>query len=242
MKELNLPPKFKNILDNFCREVRDFYPEDLVSIILYGSAASGEFVQEHSNLNLLIVLNNTRLENLKLASNLINKWQFRMIHPLFFSEEYLKGSSDVFPIEFLDMKENYTLLYGKDVLAEISVDTKNLRFQCEQELKSKLISLRQQYLKKNKDKVFLKQLLIKSFTSIMHILRNVLRLKGRKPPYLKPDILKYVALEFEIRKDIWGKILAEKNKQKRLANAEIDELFVGFVKDLENIVNSVDRL
>ena len=58
-----------------------------------------------------------------------------MINPVFFTEDYIIRSTDVFPIEFLDMKENHVTLYGKDLFEAIAVDTKNLRFQCEQEIK-----------------------------------------------------------------------------------------------------------
>lgn len=242
MPELKLEQKFQNILNDFIQSLQKIYKDELVSIILYGSAASGEFIHRHSNLNLLVILKNTDLENLKIASGLINKWKFRMVHPLFFTEEYIKGSSDVFPIEFLDMKENYTVLVGSDVLRDISIDTRNLRFQCEQELKVKLISLKQLFLRSNKDKAALKSLLFKSFTSVMHILRNIIRLKGKQSPYLKEDILKEVALEFQIDTNTWQKILAGKFKQIKLGGREIEQLFINFVRDLEKIINLVDKL
>lgn len=242
MPELKLEDKVKTVLDNFAASLENNFKDQLVSVILYGSAASGEFVNRHSNLNVLVVLKNTDLENLKKASGLVNKWKFRLIHPLFFSEDYIKSSTDVFPIEFLDMKENYAVLTGKDVLKDTSIDTKNLRFQCEQELKIKLISLRQMFLRNNRDKAALKALLFKSLNSVMHILRNVIRIKGKQPPYLKQDILKEIVLNFQINQDVWNKILAAKNKQVKLNSEQIELLFIGFVRDLEKIVNLVDKL
>lgn len=242
MQELKLAPKLKSILDDFIKALQGTYGEDLVSVILYGSAASGEFIDRHSNLNLLVVLKNTDLENLRKATTVINKLKFRAIRPLFFTEDYIRSSTDVFPIEFLDMKENYTVLLGRDTLKDISIDTSNLRFQCEQELKEKLINLKQLYLRRNKDKTALSSLLFKVFTSVLHILRNVLRLKGRPPAYFKEDILKEISVEFQIDSDIWKKILVAKNRQIRLSAAEIEHSFTGFAKDLEKIINAVDKL
>jgi len=243
MPELNLrQQKIKNILRTFSGQLEDIYKEGLVSIIVYGSAASGEFIDRRSNLNLLVILKNTDLENLKKSSDLINRRKFRLINPLFFTEDYIKNSNDVFPIEFLDMKENYTVLFGRDVLKGLSVDTRNLRLQCEEELKGKLIALKQLYLRMRKDKPALKKLLFKSFTSVLHILRNVIRIKGRQPPYLKQDILKELALEFQINKDSWDKILALKSKQIKLCGKEIERSFVDFVNDLEKIVDATDLL
>jgi len=239
MEELRLPNKLKESIQDFIQGLKGIYQDGLISVILYGSAASGEFIDKHSNLNLLVVLNGTDLENLKRASRLINK--FGMIKPLFFTESYINNSTDIFPIEFLDMQENYFVLYGRDVLKDINIDISNLRFQCEQELKVKLITLRNLYLTINKDKVALRGLLFKSSTSILHILRNVLRLKGKRPPYKKEDILKELALEFHFDLEAWEKILAAKNKQIKLNHKDIEELFVNFIRELEKIIDTVDR-
>jgi hypothetical protein len=165
-----------------------------------------------------------------------------MIDALFLTEDYIANSTDIFPIEFLDMQENYLLLYGKDFLKDIQVDMRNLRFQCEHELKAKLIKLRQTYLLLNNNMPALRTLLFMSFTSILHILRNVLRIKGRKPPYLKHEVLKELASEFKIDIHVWEKILSAKNKKIKLTATEIKQLFISFVRELESIVTIVDKL
>ena len=240
MEELKIPQNLKENTQGFIQELKALYQQGLISVSLYGSAASGEFVDRYSNLNLLVVLQNTDLINLKRVSVLIAK--FKMISPLFLTESYIVSSIDIFPIEFLDMQENYRLLYGKDVLKDIVIDIHNLRFQCEQELKSKLINLRQSYLRIYTDKLALRNLLFKSFTSVMHILRNVIRIKGSEPPYLKQDILKEIKEILPINAGTWEKILAAKNKQVKLNNKETEDLFVNFVTDLEKIVEIVDKL
>lgn len=242
MPELNLSPKIKNLLSEFSRGLRGIYGEELISVILYGSASSGEFIESRSNLNLLVVLKDDSPARLKMASALVRKPKFRAISPLFFSREYINSSLDVFPIEFLDMKENYSVLSGPDILKDISVDTKNLRFQCEQELKLKLIRLRQLYLKESPNKPLLRQALFREFTSVTHILRNIIRLKGRQPPYLKDKILEEAASEFQIDKDCWFKILNAKNNRIKPAEREIEALFTGFLKDLKNLAEAVDDL
>lgn len=241
MEKGNLPEKLTRIIEDFSRELKTIYKDDLVSVILYGSGASGEFMDKHSNLNLLVILKDTGLDKLTPAADLINKPKFRIIQPLFFSKEYIYSSTDVFPIEFLDMKENYKVLKGEDVLKDIVIDTRNLRFQCEHELKAKLINLRQSYLKMNRDKALLKHLLLKSFTSITHILRNVIRIKGRSPDYSKQDLIKQIAEDFPININTWNMILRLKNKEVTADNEKIKQLFISFAGDLEKIVDIVDK-
>ncbi len=242
MAEIQLDKRIKNILGVYIQRLQDIYRSNLVSVILYGSAASGEFVDKHSDLNLLVVLKSADLVILKGISGLIRHFRFRMIKPVFFTESYILNSTDVFPIEFMYMRENHAVLYGPDILENIHIDLKNLRFQCEHELKAKLIHIKQRYLMLNKNGAALKDLLFKSFTSVTHILRNALKLKGKHPSYQKEDVLKEIFLEFKINLDAWKQIFAAKNKQIKLKPQDIDALFFDFVKDLEKITEAVDAL
>lgn len=240
MKELNISEKIKNKIQDFSQKLENTYGEELVSLVLYGSGSSGEYVDKHSNLNFLIILKNTDLETLKKASGLLKK--FPMFLSLFMTEHYINSSTDIFPVEFLDLKENNYLLSGKNHLSGIQIDTKNLRFQCEQELKVKLLNLRNIYIRMHKDKAALRNLLFKSITSILHIARNVLRLKGKPAVYKKEDIIRGLGAEFQIDAQIWNKILAAKNKAVKISNEETESLFANFVREVEKITDIVDRL
>lgn len=240
MEQLKIADQHKKTLQSFVQGLKSVYPEELVSLILYGSAASGEFVDRHSNLNLLVVLKNTDLGVIKKSSKLVRK--FKLINALFLSEDYINTSLDIFPIEFLDMQENYFLLYGKDVLKDIQIDMRNLRFQCEHELKAKLLKLKQAYLSFNNDKRLLSSLLFASFTSVLHILRNVLRIKGKKPAYLKQEVLQELASELKIDINVWEKILSAKNKKIKLDAEVTEQLFINFTRELELVVAIVDKL
>ena len=240
MPETNISDKLKINISLFVNKLKEGFGDDLISVILYGSAASGEFVSRRSNLNFLVIVKDSGISVLKKGAKVIGK--FPEFEPLFLSEDYIMRSTDIFPIEFLDMKENYSVIYGKDALKDINVDTGNLRFQCEHELKVKLISLRQLYLKSSRDKRLLLYALLKSFTSSLHILRNVLRLKGKTPPYKKELIIAELAKVVPIDLSVWERILAVKNKRERLNKDSIDRLFLKFIEELEKTVELVDKL
>ncbi len=240
MQEIKLARIIKKNISSFTQRLKDLYKEELVSIILYGSAASEEFVNKHSNLNFLIVLKDTDFPVLRKAADLARK--FPLFEPLFLTESYINSSTDIFPIEFLDMQENYSLIYGRDVLKDIRIDTKNLKFQCEHELKVKLMGLRQFFLKFNKDTRLLERVLFKTFTSALHISRNILRLKGKAAPYKKDQIINELSLNFDLDKTVWQKILNAKNKQIKINKAELENLFIGFTKELEKVVDITDKL
>jgi hypothetical protein len=240
MQELKIPLQLKRKIDSLTEQLKGLYQDNLVSITLYGSAASGEFVDKHSNINMLIALNKVDLAELRKSCVAVNKYSF--IRPLFLDQHYFESSIDVFPIEFLDMKENYLVLYGKDLLKDLVVDLKNLRFQCEQELKSKLIALSQSYVKFNNNKVMLKGLLIKTFTSCLHIGRNLLRLKGKAPPYRKYDVIKELSSVFGINIWVWEELLSLRQNQLKVNSGKIENLFGEFVLDLEKLIDITDKM
>jgi len=240
MSDVNLPIKIKARLEDFCRALKKIHGDGLISVILYGSGASGELPPKAPKLNVLVVLASVGLEDLKKSSALLKK--FSVIVPLYLDQDYIYSSLDIFPIEFLDMRENYRLLYGKDVLADVVVDTRNLRFQCEQEFKSRLLGLRQAYLVSYKDARALKGILLKAFTSVLHLARNVLRLKGKNPPYNKQELLRHLAAEFHIDGRVWENILALKLGMLSLNSQATDDLFAVFMEDLEKLVDIVDKM
>ena len=240
MKGMTLPGNIKKTIEGFIKSLKGIYGDDLISVILYGSAASGEYAGKHSNINIAVILKDTSLDVLSKASRILNKRKFLIMNPVFFTEEYVKRSTDVFPIEFIDMKENHVVLYGKDVLNEINIDVKNLRFQCEQELKSKIINIKRQYLMTTST-FMLKNLLFKSLTSSVHILRNLVRLKGKTPSYAKEEVLKAVVKEFDVDAAPLLTILDAKNRNARISRQEVDRLFNFLVETLENVSDKVDR-
>jgi len=241
MGALKLPPKEEALVASFVKKLGKIYRDGLVSAILYGSAASGEFTGKHSNINLLIVLKDTGLKELDRSYGLVNARAFKIISPIFFTEECMKASTDTFPIEFFDMKENYAMLYGRDVLKGLGIDTRNLRFQCEHELRSKLILIKRRYLTA-RNRAQAEELLFRSFTSCLHIMRNVLRLKGKAPSYAKDMIIGEIEKELGVDTRVFSEILWAKNKGMRLGDREIEALLGGFVGELESIVEKVDKL
>jgi predicted nucleotidyltransferase len=241
MQEIMLPDKTKKIINEFVEQLEGAYGDCLVSIILYGSAASGEYALRHSNINIAVILKDASLGSLSKISRLINKRKFLIINPVFLTEDYIRHSTDSFPIEFTDMKENHAILHGKDVLKGIVIDIKNLRFQCEQELKSKIINIKMAYLRAT-NSFFLKKLLFKSLTSSIHVLRNLIRLKGKVPPYGKEEALNQISREFGIDVAALQAILDARSKNLNLNRKKIDNLYTRLVETLEAISDKIDQL
>ncbi|MFA6320591.1 MAG: hypothetical protein WCY36_01900 [Candidatus Omnitrophota bacterium] len=238
MGEANLPVKLQKVIRSFIEDLSSLYKEDLVSVILYGSAASGEYVGVYSNVNIAVFLKDAQLKNIAKSSRLMRK--YCTISPTFFTEKFIRSSADVFPIEFLDMKENHLVLYGPDLFKDLEIDIRNLRFQCEQELKAKIINMKKSYIETGAASS-LRNILFKFFGSALHILRNVVRLKGRTPPYKKDDIITELSVGLGIDVTNMRAIQNAKIGKTVLKNKDVENLFFEFANDLEAISEIIDK-
>jgi len=242
METLKLPQETALVLKNFTEELALAFKGLLISVNLYGSASSGEYSNKKSNLNVLIVLKSDCPEDLEKATAILNKWKYRIISPLFMSEEYIKESCDVFPVEFLDIKENHSVLFGQDVFKDISIDTRHLRFQCEHELKTKLIGLKQFYARSSKNKSILAEFLPKAITPLIHILRNSIHIKGGRTPYSKTEAIDLIGREYGIDSGLWRDVLAAKSGLQAIRPGDANRYFIRFIEDVEKIAEKIDRM
>src|SRR5258708_26526092 len=162
----------KNLVERLHEAARD----NLESIILYGSAARGDFHEAHSDLNVLCIFRSLRAAELASVSAVV-KWWTTVQHqpaPLFFAAEELRQAADVFAIEILDMQHSHRVLYGSDAIARITVPMNLHRAQVGHELRTLLLKLRQHFLHDAGNQQALGAVLAKSFSSTLTLLRHTL--------------------------------------------------------------------
>jgi len=141
-------PKDTNAkIDEFVRRVREAAGPNVESIILFGSAVSGDFHPGLSNLNLLCVLGDSSFAALQALAPVAKWWdRQKQPPPLCMTRRELERSTDVFTIELLDMQQHHRVLFGDNVVQGLRIPTRLHRVQVEYELREKLILLRQQIL------------------------------------------------------------------------------------------------
>ena len=132
-------------LRGFLRSIKQHLASQ--AILVYGSAARGEFLQGYSNINVLIMLEHITQPVLQQWSGIHKQWaREKIVAPLFLTHKDLQQSSDVFPLEFLDIKERHILLEGRDPFPELHVNSTNLFSKCRQEVHGNLLRVRQCYV------------------------------------------------------------------------------------------------
>ena len=136
--------KDDQLLNELVSRLKKAAESNLISVVLYGSAATDEFQPKHSDLNVLCILrdlNREELSKLQAAST----WWAKKGHPapLFFTLNELHHSADIFAIELLDIKGARRILFGEDVVASLHVPTDLHRLHVERELRNNTLRLRQ---------------------------------------------------------------------------------------------------
>ena len=235
--------KHSELINDFVQRMRAAASENLLSLILYGSAADGEFHPEYSDLNLMAIVRDSSFPSLAGIAPVIEWWRKRKHRPpLVLSAEELKASTDVFSIEFTDMKSRYHVLHGEDVLRELPVPMRLHRFQLEYELREKLFLLRQHLLVAGKNESNLWEVMLHSLSSFTTLFRHVLMELGE--PERKHSREAVVELSKRLQFDDSAflqlmDIRAKRSDRKQLRAAEFTVRYVGAI---ERVVKAVDGM
>ena len=226
-------------------DLRATHGNNLACVVLYGSAASGDFVQIESDYNLLIALHRITPEDLRQAQAPMREWQ-RLGHPLpvYFTFAELHDAADVFPIEFHQMERARVVLYGRDPFESLEISDENLRHQTEYELRSKLIQLRRLYSPASADSERLRDLMCDSLSSFATLFAPVLLLYGEEPPVLKREVVRAAVRLLKLDGGAFERVfeLREAGDAHALGEREADELFADYMAQVERVIEAVDRL
>lgn len=235
----------KHQLEAFIDDLRSTHGKNLVSVILYGSAAAGDFVAKQSDYNILIALERIGPEDLRKAHACIREWtRLGNPTPVYFTVSELQNAADVFPIEFHQMSVARKVLFGPDVLADLDITDKFLQLQTEYELRSKLIQLRRQYIPASTSVESLKRLMADSLASFAALFRAVLIIHGLTPPATKHEIVALTAQHLGVNGVPFEKILniRKNNFTENLDEVSANQLFGDYMEQIEKVINAVDRI
>src|SRR5262245_34851217 len=231
-------------LNGLVGDLRATHGDNLASVVLYGSAASGDHIELRSDYNLLIALNRITPEDLRLSQAPMREWQ-RLGHPLpvYFTVEELSDAGDVFPIEFHQMANARIVLYGKDPFEVVKLSDANLRHQTEYELRSKLIQLRRLYIPASTSIERLCDLMGDSLASFAALFRAVLLLHGQHAPVAKPDCVRATTRLLNLEVYPFERIFEFRSRGELPATEkEANDVFASYMDQIEKVIEAVDEM
>ena len=215
---------------------------NLLSVILYGSAATDEFHPEHSDLNVLCILRdlgNKELGKLGAAST----WWAKRGHPapLFFTQGELHRSADIFAIELLDIKAARRVLYGEDVIAALDVPTERHRMQVEREFRNNTLRLRQHYVMLAGDSRKTLELMLSSISTFAALFRHALLALGEEPPTTKRAALDRAGSALGFDPSPFYTLLDIREGRKRRNEVDVQATFDKYLHAVVQATEEVDR-
>jgi hypothetical protein len=231
--------KITPMVEDLIRE----HASNIHSFHLVGSAVIPDYNEKLSDINSVVVLKKMDLRVLIFLAPLGKKYgKKRIAAPLVMTPEYIETSLDAFPVEFLDFKLIHKTVYGQDLLQDLRITIPNLRLQCERELKTKLIGLRQGYISSLGKKEDIAAVLVRSFTGSMALFRAILSLLGKEPPIPRAEVIRMLGAMTGIKTDIFEKLLMLKLNLLKPSEHELSSFFEHYYGALESMEKIVDDL
>jgi hypothetical protein len=181
MRELaHLDERDRATVDRVRRELHELYGGGLRALALTGEAAGGGYRPGRSLLELAVLLEEVTPEALRRLRPRLAAWDRRRVAtPLLLDARWLAESRDVFPLEFLALRDHHVLLHGEgDPFADLPVHPEHLRLELEKQLRGKLLHLWEAYLETRGSRRRLRALLVAAPEGFVWILRGALALRG----------------------------------------------------------------
>jgi hypothetical protein len=227
----------------FIEGILSGYSEKIHSIYITGTALTEDFNTKRSDVNSIFVLKEMDLKFLELIAPLGKKYgKHKVAAPLIMTPEYISTSLDVFPIEFLNFRLIHEAVFGDDILNDIEISPKDLRHQCERELKTDLIRLRQGYISSQGDRKVLSEGFISTISDYIPLFRGIITLFGKEPPLKQSDAVRSLSEASGINTDVFSKLLSEKHEKAKHSIDELNTIFEDFYSATEDLVRIVDEI
>lgn len=239
----NLPPDVRETLRSYLKEVTALFGPLLEAVILYGSAATGEYLPGRSNLNLLLLLSKYELITLQRYAKAHRRWSREQLTvPLMLTEAELRSSSHLFPLEYGEIGERHILLSGRDPFPTLSIDRQHLRIQCEQEIRGNLVRLRQRFVEGGGTAEAAAILLPLSVTALLPCVRGLFRLRDLPVPGTADAVLNELQARMDVDPEAFQSALALKRGLVSLGPLEVPRLFERYASALERLIERMEHL
>lgn len=222
------------------KDLKDIYGENLVSVVLYGENMDQESSYSQS---VLVIFNKLDASDLKNAIFAIKKWRkTKKPLPVVMSESEWFSSADIYPIEYTEIKNNYEILYGKNVVAPVMVSKYDLRLQCEYEIKNLLVRTRQLYLGNSDNPKFMVKTLEEISVKLIRILKAALSLFDITAPDEYSEVIQKMKQNTLFDGEIFVEILSAKENKRKVAPQKIESLVQRAINSMDLLYNFINNL
>ncbi len=144
-----LPAQVKQVLDDFLQAARESFGKELLSVVLYGSAAEGK-LRATSDVNLVLVLSSfeqNKVDSLRAPLRLAHA--AIQLRPMFLLKEEIPSAARSFASKFADILRRRVILHGDDPFTSISIPREIQILELKQQLLNQILRLRASYVSRS---------------------------------------------------------------------------------------------
>jgi predicted nucleotidyltransferase len=206
---MNLPLEYEKAVDKLCKQLPAVLGDNLFSCVLYGSAVRGNVVPSVSDINILIVLNESTPEAHMAIADCI-EGNVR-IDPFIITRKGMERSFKVFAIKFRSIKRHYKVLCGEDPITGFAVTDNAVKFLCEQALRNLRLRSVHNYLCNRQNRQRYLNILLNMHTAVFTDVAEILRLAGEAVPDDYGERIPVIKRYFNVDTAILEDLLVMKN-------------------------------
>lgn len=213
----------------------------LRSVVVYGSALTGDFQPGRSDYNFLVVADSAGLELLDGLAARMGKWRRRQVTaPLLVLPEFLQTARDSYPLELLSIQARYRVLHGEDPIAGLEFSREHVRLQCEREIRSKVLLFRRAYLESEAAPPRLQAVIARGYPSLVAIFRGLLWLKGGSWQANGEEFRRACAEQLSLPADLLPGLHATRVSRTAPGRDEVRRQYGGILTTLGALARDVD--
>ena len=187
----------------YAETLKELAGDNARSLTLFGTVAADTFNPRSHTARSVFVVGAVDLEMLRrLARQGPRLGKARIAAPLIMTPEYIDASLDTFPLEFLEIAQHRVCVFGEDYFQGLSLQAADVRHQCEREIKTIQLGMRQALLAAaGRDKT-LSTVEVDVGERLLRSLRGLLWLHGDTEPRAALDAV--AAVEDGIQRSLPG--------------------------------------
>lgn len=228
-------------LETFLENLKLNLGENLAAVIAFGSQANVDNAK--NNINLMIVTNELNAENLYAVSKSVKKWvKSGNPLPVIMNKDEWFASFDVYAIEYAEIKDNYRIIYGEDLVKTININKYNLRMECESEIKNLLLKYKNNFLMNIQSDSEMKKVLNNVIKTALVVFRSILRLHDKPVPYRAVDTIEEVSRYITFTKPVFTKIAKVRYEKDSYTKEELRYIESQLLLEIQSILMQIDLM
>jgi hypothetical protein len=177
-----LPPPIAEVVNSFLQSTKDAFGPDLLSVVLFGSAAEGR-LRATSDLNLILVLSSFHQSKADQLRQPLRVAQAAIqLHPMFLLKSEIPQAARSFAPKFADIRRRRAILFGEDPFASLTIPRDAEIRQLRQQLLNFILRLRAAYVARSLREEQLNLLIAGALGPLRSYAAVLLELEGRPAP------------------------------------------------------------